>query len=421
MAKTKTKSRSNSKDILRSTNTPLVKGAISTSKSQKSTDDLVSEASELLESSQPELALPFVQEALRRLEASKGDYQTVDTLLQLAAQEKPTFPTTLILGGDICLALGDVNKARAQYELATKIDPDGQLISAEPWLQLAQLCEEGGRKSIEYFDKAIEVMRNEIEVLDDEDNTAMDHTREIVDARRQKVAEALCGMAELYMTDLSFEPDCEQHCERLVIEAVAICPDALSAGVLQTLASMRISQERVDEAKKILAQSLNIWKDIPIDTEDPRRPDFATRVSLARLLMEVEQEEDAMSVLEGLIKEDDQSVECLYLGGWCHLLLSQKGVSTEEGKPDHAAQARSWLGNCLKLFKVQQYEDEPLRQHAEELTQQLNSTLHLMSGEDEWDDTDDDDKEEPDDRGDLDIEADDIDHQQGKNEDVEMT
>ncbi|KAJ9658953.1 hypothetical protein H2198_003382 [Neophaeococcomyces mojaviensis] len=417
MAKTKTKSRSNSKDILRSTSTPLVKSTVSPSRSQKSTEVLLAEASDLLESSQPELALPLAQEALRRLEADKKDYENVETLLRLAAQEKPTFPTALILGGDICFALGDVDKARAQYELATTIDPDGQLISAEPWLQLAQLCEEGGSKSIEYFDKAIEIMKNEIDVLDDDEAMALEHTKEIVNTRRQKVAEALCGMAEVYMTDLSWEADAEQQCEQLVTEAIAICPEALSAGVLQTLASIRISQERVEEARKVLAHSLAIWKDVPVDTDDPSRPDFATRVSLVRLLMEVEQEADAMGVLEELVREDDQSVECLYLGGWCHLLLSQKGIAVEDGKPDHAEQARSWLGNCLKLFKTLQYEDEPLRQHAEELVQQLSQSL----GDDGWEDTDDDDKDDEEDKGDLEIEAGNVDHNKDKDKDVEMT
>src|SRR3954468_2927352 len=127
MAKTKTKSRSNSKDILRSTNAPLFKSAV-TSTSQKSTEDVLSEAAELLEHSQPEQALPLIQEALKRLEADPQAYSDIDILLQNAAQEKATFPTALNLGADISLALGDVDSARQQYELAIKIDPNGALV-----------------------------------------------------------------------------------------------------------------------------------------------------------------------------------------------------------------------------------------------------------------------------------------------------
>lgn len=414
MAKTKTKSRSNSKDILRSTNTPLVKSSIP--KSQRPLEDLLSEASDLLEKSQAEQALPLIQDALRRLEEDKTAYSNIDTLLQAAAQEKATFPVALVLGADICLALGDVDRARAQYELAVEIDPNGALVSAEPYLQLAQLCEEGGQKSIEYFDKAIEVMRNELDVLDDEDTTVTEEIQEIIDTRRSKVADALCAMAEVYMTDLSWEVDAEQRCDQLVTEAVAVCPDNLSAGVLQTLASVRISQERIDEAKKILVQSLAVWKDLPIDIEHPSRPDFATRVSLARLLMEVEIEEDAITVLDGLVKDDDQSVEAWYLGGWCHMLLSKKDKLMEEVKAREITQAREWLANCLRLFRIQQYEDEPLRKHAEELLHELNKALDLPE-EEEWEDTDDEDKDDLED-GDVEIEANDADR---NDEDVEMT
>ena len=409
MAKTKTRSRNGSKDILRSTNAPLVRSSVA--KAQKSTEDLLAEAADLLEKSQPDQALPLIQEALKRLEQDTKAYSDIDVLLQNAAQEKATFPVALNLGADIYLALGDADEARRHFELCVKIDPNGALVSAEPYLQLAQLCEEGGQRSLEYYDKAVEVMKNEIDVL--EEQRQIEGTEEIIDARRAKIAEALCSMAEVYMTDLCHRDDAEQRCEQFATEAVAICPEASSAGVLQTLASIRISQERDDEAKKILMQSMSIWKDIPADVEDIRRPDFAARVSLVRLLMDVEQEEDAMAVLEALVKDDDQSVEAVYLGGWCHLLLSQKAEAEQQTK--HAESAHEWLTNALKLYRVQDYEDQKLRDHAEELLQELNTALNLPA--DEWEDTDDEDKDDSD--GD-DIEAIDNDLP-AKDEDVEMT
>lgn len=382
MGKTKTKSQSRSKDILRGSNATLVKSGVPSI----ATDDLLAEATTLLEASQPEKAQPLVTQALQRLQAARDDYKDTSTLQILAAQDKPTYPATLALAGDIALALGDSNAARSYFEEAIKTDPDGAIVSAEPWLQLAQLCEEGGKKSIAYYDKAIEIMQNEIEVLSQEDSMAMEGTEEIIELRRQKVAEALCAETEVYMTDLSWEDDAEERCEQLVTEAVATCSERLSAGVLQTLANIRISQGRVDEAVKILEHSVSIWKDLP-SVEDPARPDFATRISLVRLLIEVEREADAMVVAEGLVKEDDQSVESWYLGGWCQLLLSQKdGLNTEQ-RSSHVEQSRAWLGNCLKLYQLQAYEDERLLQHAQELVHQLNTALGLQ--DDEWEDTDD--------------------------------
>ncbi|KAG9779491.1 putative assembly chaperone of rpl4 [Exophiala dermatitidis] len=397
MAKTKTKSPGKQKDILHSTNAPLVKSAPKPS-SQRPVEDLLTEAAELLEQAQPERALPLAEEALRRLESerppqSNGQDADIDALLQLAAEGKPTLPAALTLTAEIQLALGDVDAARKSFTRVTQLDPDGALVSAEPWLELAQLCEDGGHESIAHFEKATEVLRNEIEVLEEDEAKALDHTAKVLDEKRAKLANALCAMAEVYMTDLSWEEDAEQRCEAFVTEAVAVCPERLSAGVLQTLASVRISQTRVDDARQALRRSMDIWKDVPQEVDDDeRRPDFATRVSLSRLLMEVEQEPEAFAVIEGLIRQDDESVECWYLGGWCQVLISQKPEITPEEVAKSQETAKTWLDNCLRLYRKLEYEDERLRDHAVELVQQLNKILGVedqMDDDDAWEDEDD--------------------------------
>lgn len=55
----------------------------------------------------------------------------------------------------------------------------------------------------------------------------------------------------------SFEPNAESQCEAYLAQAVQIEP--VTPEVYQTLASVRLSQQRVDEAKAALAQGLAIW------------------------------------------------------------------------------------------------------------------------------------------------------------------
>lgn len=417
MAKTKTKNKSGSgRSLLHGTQATATRPNPRSSTSQTSTEDLLTQATNLLEQSQPELALPLVDEALKRLEAEHRLDQDIDELLQTAAEGKQTFPQALVLGANVNLALGDSETARIQFQKATSIDPDGALISAEPWLWLSQLCERGGKESIQYFEKGVEVLRNQIEALTESESMEDEHTQQVVDDRRAKLAEALCGMTEVYMTDLSWEVDAEERCEQLVTEAVAVCPERLSAGVLQTLANVRISQERMDEARKILAASMSVWKDLPAEIEDPAKPDFATRVQLTRLLMEVEAETDALFVLDGLTREDDQSVECTYLGGWCHVLLSQRSSLSTEDREKHVEQARIWLGRCLKLYKLQQYEDDRLQAHALELVEELNKQLNIDDDDEEWEDED-DGEDDVDGETELEIGL----NGEGDHEDVEMT
>lgn len=193
-----------------------------------------------------------------------------------------------------------------------------------------------------------------------------------------------------------WEEDAEARCEALITEALILTPNAPE--VLQTFASIRISQLKTEEAQEALKRSISLWKDLA--PEDPKVPDFAVRISLARLLMEVTLEFEALEVLERLILEDDQSVEAWYLGGWCLYLLAEKQQAPKDIAEDGAAESprhasliasREWLKQSLKLYDLLAYEDEPLQAHALELIQGMVAEIgedvdSEAEGEDEGED-----------------------------------
>ena len=391
MAKTKPRtcsSKSRDKDALHTTN-----GSLKPKPPKKPIEELLAEAATLLQHSQPDLALPLAEKALRRLE------------------DRPTNPINsapaICLLAEIQLELGDADTARENFTRAVHIDPFGAYIGADALLWLAQLCEEGGQKSIQFFGRANDVLRASIATLEDELKPTSEQCLELSGTKR-KLSDSLCSMAEVYMTDLSLEADAEARCEALVTEALMVTPESPSA--LQTLASVRISQLKVEDAKAALGRSLELWEDLP--PEDVMVPDFPTRISLARLLMEVEIEGRALGVLERLIGEDDQSVEAWYLGGWCQVLLVEKLDQVEVEKEEKRKGAREWLKNSLRLYELQNYEDERLRHHAVELVTALSKDLGVtedgvedLDWEDESDETegsedleaaDDDDDDDPD-------------------------
>jgi cytochrome c-type biogenesis protein CcmH/NrfG len=55
----------------------------------------------------------------------------------------------------------------------------------------------------------------------------------------------------------SFEPDAEQKCEAYLEQALKIDPNSVEA--YQTLASVRLSQQRPDDAKQALEKSIELW------------------------------------------------------------------------------------------------------------------------------------------------------------------
>jgi len=376
MAKTKPQDRNSKKSAKNGTSKPK-------EKPKASPTELLIEAATLLQTSQPEEALVAVRRALNILQPTPTSEPSAAAL------------PALNLLGEINVELGDPKSAREAFATAIAIDPEGLSDGAEKFLWMAQLNDEGGAESVAWFEKGVAVLKREIGELEGKLVKKAEVT-ELLEEKKQKVANSLCGIAEVYMTDLSWEEDAEARCEAAVTEALLFAPD--NAEPLQTLASIRISQLRHDDAKAALARSMELWKDL--DPDHPKVPDYSTRISLSRLLMEAELEDEAIEVLERLVGENDGSVEAWYLGGWCLHLLA--GKQKAKGETDTATSllraSRDWLENCLKLYAMLEYEDDRLKDHADEILKELNDTLGPSTGEeDEWEDAGEDDDDDEDD------------------------
>lgn len=138
------------------------------------------------------------------------------------------------------------------------------------------------------------------------------------------------------------ESDAEQRCEKYVTEALLVVPTSVEA--LQTLASVRVSQQRVDDAVAALQRSFSLWKDLDVGSAEV--PTYASRINLSKLLIETSQHETALEVLERLQLEDDQLPDLWYLGGWCLFLLGEQESEGSVERMELWETCREWLRNC---------------------------------------------------------------------------
>jgi tetratricopeptide (TPR) repeat protein len=326
--------------------------------------------------------------------------------LELAGEKGDYALAALNLLGQIHVEIGDLDEARDYFEKAVALDEDGTADESigggsEKFLWLAQLSDEGGHDSVKWFERGAEILRQEMQKLSGLSSRTKDQEA-VLEEKKRKLGVTLCAVVEVYMTDLSWEADAEQRCEALVTEAIMISPELPETW--QTVSNVRISQQRVDDAKAALKRSVDLWQHL--SPEDPGVPDFPTRVSLARLLLEVEMGQEAIDVLEHLVTDDDTSVEVWYLGGWGLYIMgekekeSQKDVSDEDkyGWKISWISSRQWLTQCLRLYEVQDYEDDRLGEHAKELMAAINKELgEPTADEDEdcaWEDVGDSDEDE---------------------------
>ncbi|KAG0134162.1 hypothetical protein HOY82DRAFT_638496 [Tuber indicum] len=352
----------------------------------KPDESLLIEATALLhESSSPDAAIPLLKKYL---------------------ETNPNSPQALDLLGEAHIELGDTEAAFAAFSQSASLDPEGQTSPAgtgpEKFLWLAQLS--SAETAVAYYERGVEIIKRWLSA------TPTTSSHSVVTAERglaKKLVSALCGLAEIYMSDLCMSPDAEPRCERYVTEALLAVPE--SAVALQTLASVRISQQRVGDAVAALRRAFDGWRGLPPAHEDV--PPYADRVNLSKLLIETGEYEVALEVLERLRDEDDQLPDLWYLGGWCLFLLGEVEKEREGGGGEWEESwgtAREWLENCLLLYNALEWEDEGIRDHAKEILSNIKKELpeRMDEGEDvegddgedgeegEWESDDDDEMED---------------------------
>lgn len=294
--------------------------------------------------------------------------------------------------GEVKITLEDSDGARQDFEFATSLlqDDNDSLetheIRAGLCLYLGQLSSE--KEALEAFRKGIEELKACIRLRETADEDSMDtaddaksRQESLQDTRRQ-LSNAYCTVAELFLTDLCFEDNAEQECEVAVVEAVKIQENGEPlVDSLQTMASLRLSQGRGQEAAKYMLQVYSQVKSgcealsalvglKKNDTEDEQQaveltdvdaannlPDFDFRCQTAKLLMEcavaiksdscntsseqvVECSDAAIQVLASLLAENDEVIEVWYLMG-CAFAASSP--------PDTDMAAQYW-GRALELL-----------------------------------------------------------------------
>jgi tetratricopeptide (TPR) repeat protein len=266
------------------------------------------------------------------------------TLATRALQQQPNSLPVLELLAEIQVELGDVDTAYTLYSRAATLDPTGNHESVggsgpEKFLWLAQLSPNGGAEAVRWYETGVEVLRRFITLRD----SGAAETADLAERNlEKKLVSALCGLAEIYMSDLCMEPDAESRCEAYVTEALLAMPESCEA--LQTLASVRISQQRVEDAVAALQRATE-----QLGKEGAELPSYAVRIGLARLLIETAQYESAIEVLERLQAEDDQLPDLWYLGGWTLFLLGERERGRKEGWMELWEAAREWLQSCQQV------------------------------------------------------------------------
>lgn len=163
-------------------------GSVSKQKMAQDPSTLIDEATILLQTGRADEALETAQQALA-----------------LTAENSSAQLPALNLLGEINVELGEIETAREIFIHAVELDPNGSIPEsegggAEKFLWLAQLSEQGGVDSVQWFEKGVSSLRQTLQSLQGEMTS---EELSDVEEKKTKLANALCAVSEIYMTDLS--------------------------------------------------------------------------------------------------------------------------------------------------------------------------------------------------------------------------
>ena len=106
---------------------------------------------------------------------------------------------------------------------------------------------------------------------------------------------------------LSDEDNAEKMCNEFVAEAMKANPE--DPETLTTLANFKLCQRKPEEAVKAALAAARILREL----DDDELPPYGSRVTCAKILLEIEQYQEASEVFEQVLREDDSDMELWYL------------------------------------------------------------------------------------------------------------
>uniref|UniRef100_A0A060SX88 ARAD1A07414p n=1 Tax=Blastobotrys adeninivorans TaxID=409370 RepID=A0A060SX88_BLAAD len=299
-------------------------------------------------------------------------------LLLPEAEKNPDNVPLLQLLGEAYLEVGNPQNAYALFDKSAQLDPEGKVGGVEKFLWLGQLA--GDRPGISWFEKGVQGLRAKL--------SSGGEAQEEASWLRKKLAEALCGMIEIWMTDLCMEPEAEEMCDKLITEAIMV--DDSIAESYSVLGSIRISQQRNEDALKALQKSWELYES-QLAVGGAAADDIPALVRLAQSLIEVGGHELVLDITTTVNSADDAVAEAYYLNALAHQELRSKTEGRTANR--HIAGARD---ACKLLLELTQREDASVDPDLVEAVSEMLRSLpevndddYSDSDESEWEGIDD--------------------------------
>jgi len=267
--------------------------------------------------------------------------------------------------GNVCAEMGDVKTARTYFLRAAELQP---FIGHVKYLYLGQLSE--GLEAVQHYLQGVELLKDNLTISNSDP----------VEVLKRNISSVYCSLAELYMTDLCMAENAEIECGKY--SQLAIDWDQENVEAYVNMANYLLTCNKMEGASAMCQQAFNLWKsctETNKDNEDiiPELISYQIRLTLTKLLIEVDSFENAYTVIEQLLNEDEDDVMLWYYLGLAKSLEKRNSP-------------RYFLDKAIFLYKKIQSEDTEMLEHINKLLQDCDD----YSNDDDDDDDDDDESDD---------------------------
>jgi len=295
-------------------------------KSKFTVEDLMTRVEQYLENFEHNMALMFCQKAL---------------------DMEPNNVKIHECYGNVYAETGDVGNAMKHFNEAVRLEPDTGHVK---YLYLGQITE--GREAVQHYEKGIVIMKETIEYQKNNKEKRDDEKP----LSNGDVANVYCSLAEIFMTDCCMEDDAEEQCEKYCKLAVETDEKSLDAAV--SMSNLLLNQSKMDDAKITTEKALSLWTELSANIEEDSIPEnlsYEARVTLIKLLIEVEMYDKVSPIVDQLIEENEDDIRI-----WYYLGLA-KSLMKDTDNP------RFYLEKALELIEKTGFQNDDMVAHIEQL------------------------------------------------------
>lgn len=253
--------------------------------------------------------------------------------------------------GSICLELGDFQGGFENIRLSLNLEPE---TTPDRFFAFAQLIP--GREAVQVYEHGLKVYTEK-----HSDNTEMEFKR--------KISTACCAAAEIFMTDLCEDEDAEIQCGNWLDRALEM--DPTNPEVYRVVADLRMCQEKPEEARENVLKACSLWNgELTRLMEDGgfEAPSYESRISAAKILIELSMFEETVSVLEQLLREDDSVLMTWYLLGFALKQIPTATAAFEDA-----------IEGALRVSRRDGHLQYPQLLSSDELVQEILGWMHEIN------------------------------------------